>query len=83
MVTVDTHELKRFLNWRIRTRACNSTQACQILGIKHPSLIAMRQRGDIKGEKWDGEWWYPLAEVQKNIIRSGEKRRGRPRSGVV
>lgn len=80
---MDTKELKRFLGWRIKTNACNSTQACRILGIKHPSLIAMRNRGDIEGRQWDGEWWYPLSEVEKNVVAEGERRPGRPRSGVA
>jgi hypothetical protein len=43
----------------------------------------MRDRGDIKGRKWDGEWWYPRAEVEKNILPEGQKRPGRPRKGVA
>ena len=79
---MNTKELKQFLEWRIKHDARNSTQACAILGIKPPSLIVMRQRGDIHGRKWDGEWWYPLAEVEKNCLSPNEVRRGRPRSGV-
>lgn len=79
MVTVDTKELKRFLNWRIQQDAVNSAQACAILGIQRPSLHYMRERGDIKGRQWDGEWWYPISEVEKNKVKPGETRPGRPR----
>jgi hypothetical protein len=81
MVTVTIKELKRFLTWRVKHQAVNSAEACRILGISRPAIIAMRERKDITGESWDGEWWYPIKEVQKNLIQPGEHRRGRPRSG--
>ncbi len=75
-------ELKSFLNWRTKHDAVNSATACAMLGISRPAIITMRERGDIKGELWDGEWWYPRKEVDKNKIKPGEVRRGRPRSGL-
>lgn len=80
---MDLKELKRFLDWRIKHDAVNSATACKILGIERPSIIYMRERGDIKGTKWDGEWWYPRKEVEKNLIADGERRPGRPRKGVA
>lgn len=80
---MDTKELKSFLQWRIRTDAVDATTACEMMGIKRPSLTAMIERGDIKGRKWDELWWFPEKEVTKNILRDGEKRRGRPRSGAA
>lgn len=76
-------DLKRFLEWRIKTSACDTKQACALLGIKPPSLIAMRERGDITGRQWDGKWWYPMSEVEKNVIAPGEVKNGRPRSGSI
>lgn len=78
---MNTKELKRFLDWRIKTRAVKTAQACEILGIRRPSLHAMRLRGDILGRQWDGEWWYPLDQVEKNLVEDGAPTGGRPRSG--
>lgn len=73
-------ELKRFLEWRIKHDAINSAEAAKMLGITRPNLIAMREAEKIKGRQFDGEWWYPKSEVEKNLIAPGTIRRGRPRS---
>ncbi len=80
---MNTKELKDFLNWRIKYDAVDATTACQIMGIRRPSLVNMIDRGDIKGRKWDNRWWFARTEVEKNVVGNGERRRGRPRSGVA
>jgi hypothetical protein len=82
MTTVEVKEVREHLAWRIKHDAVNSVQACEILGIRNPSLIAMIERGDIRGRMWDNRWWFPRKEVEKNILKPGEKRRGRPRHGA-
>ncbi len=79
---MNLRELKSFLDWRVKHDAVNSATACEILGIRRPTIISMRERGDIKGRQWDGEWWYPQKEVEKNKVQPGQVRRGRPRSGT-
>lgn len=80
---MELKEVKQHLAWRIKHNAIDSTTACTVMGIKKPSLTAMIERGDIKGRMWDNRWWFPMSEVEKNIVEPGEKRRGRPRSGAA
>ena len=80
---MNVKEVKGHLAWRIKHDAVDSAEACALMGIKRPSLIAMIESGRIHGKMWDNRWWFPRKEVDRNIIPEGVIRRGRPRSGSL
>jgi hypothetical protein len=82
MSTVDLKDLQSAAKWIRETDARDATETADILGISRARLSQMMSDGQIIARKFDGRVWVPMSQIKKHMLKPGEIRTGRPRSGA-
>ena len=81
MSTVELKDLQSAAKWIRENDARDATETAAILGISRARLSQMMSDEEIFARKFDGRVWVPMAQIKQHILKPGEVRVGRPRSG--
>ena len=79
---MELHDVQAMAKWIAETKAKDAADTCKILGITRARLSQMLADKEIDGRKFGGRLWIPLKEINRHVIKPGEIRIGRPRSGT-